>query len=675
MNGDEHRISLEELFKRIESSPQGLSSAEAARRQLQFGPNILEMKEQVPLVLKFGKHLVNFFAILLWLGSILAFISEWISPGQGNLYIGIALAGVVILNAVFTFVQEYQSEKIMESFRRMMPEMIDVLRDGVRWNIPAGRVVPGDVICLKEGDRVPADGRLVEENSLKVDHSSLTGESEPQLRKLQCTHHNILESRNMVFSGTTVQSGNGKAIVYSTGMSTQIGKIAGLTRHTEAIVSPLRFELNHFIRIISAIAIILGVTFFVISRIYGDPFLGSIIFAVGIIVANVPEGLLPTVTLALSMASRKMARRMALIKRLESVETLGSTTVICTDKTGTITENRISMNTLFVNMDERNVHEKGIDRLPGFQDVLRIAVLCNNARPGAGDGWHGDPTEAALMRFAARSTDIRELIQRNERLRESPFDSLRKRMITVNRSDGRSTAHLKGAPEVVMEKCGRILLNGQVKQMEEGLRERIMHYYERMASRGERVLALAFHDDYAGAEEDFIFAALAGMVDPPRKEVPAAVARCRAAGIKVIMVTGDYSVTAEAVARISGMVDHAKCSVMSGADLDACDGEGLREFLGREEIIFARTSPQQKLRIVRALQAMGEVVTVTGDGVNDAPALKHADMGVAMGLCGTEVAREAADMVLLDDNFATIVNAVEEGRAVFSNIKKFISYI
>jgi sodium/potassium-transporting ATPase subunit alpha len=675
MKNDEHKISLGELFERLRCQPSGLSTSEAVKRQLVYGPNSLEIKERFSLPRKFARHLVNFFAILLWLGAALSFISERLSPGQGSLYIGLALAGVVILNAVFTFIQEYHSEKIIESFRRMMPETIDVLRDGVRQRLQTREVVPGDIIYLTEGDKIPADSRLIEENSLRVDHSSLTGESEPQLRKLECTHDNILESRNMVFSGTSVQSGNGAALVYSTGMNTRIGKIAGLTKQTEDIVSPLRRELNHFIRIISAIAIILGLTFFAVSILTGDPFTASMIFAIGIIVANVPEGLLPTVTLSLSMASKKMAGRMALIKRLESVETLGSTTVICTDKTGTITENRISVNTLFLNLDERNVHERGMESLSGFREVFMISALCNNAEQDVHGNYRGDPTEIALLKYIGKLGDIQQALRENRRLREMPFDSLKKRMITVNEAADGSTAYLKGAPEVVLSKCGRLFYNGKVTALEEKDNRKILHYYERMASRGERVLGLAYNTEFSGQEEDFVFVALIGMIDPPRKEIPSAVAKCRTAGIKVIMITGDYSITAEAIAEMAGMIDRANANTITGDALDSLDDAGLQDALKREKLIFARTSPMQKLRIVKALQAMGEVVTVTGDGVNDAPALKHADMGVAMGVSGTEVAKEAADMVLMDDNFATIVNAVEEGRTVFSNIRKFIGYI
>ena len=672
---DEHKIGLEELFKRLEASAGGLTTKEADKRLFLYGPNTFEVRERNPLYRRFGKQLFNFFAILLWIGAILAFAAERLSPGGGNLYIGLAITGVVLINAIFAFIQEYESERIIESFRKMMPEKIDVLRDGVRKTIPAGRVVPGDIIFLEEGDKVPADGRLMEENSLRVDHSSLTGESEPKLRKLQCTHENILESRNMVFSGTTVQSGNGAAIVYSTGMSTHIGRLAGLTKRTDVVASPLGKELKRFIRIISTIAIAVGAIFFSVSVLSGDTLLAGMLFAIGIIVANVPEGLLPTVTLSLSMASERIARRKALIKRLESVETLGSTTVICTDKTGTITENRVSVRTLFLGMEERNVHEKWIERLEGFDELVKIAVLCNNARLVGGE-FHGDPTETALMRFAAVHAQIDRIMEENRRLKESPFDSAKRRMITFNETDGVAAAYIKGAPEVVLEKSRSLLLGGSIVQLEERHKEEIIRHYERMASRGERVLGLAWSEDATAAEDWFVVGGLAGMMDPPRKEIPEAVSRCKAAGIKVIRITGDHSTTAEAVARIAGVIDRTQQpNVMTGEDLHRCGEDELKEFLGRENIIFARTSPMQKLRIVKTLQSMGEVVTVTGDGVNDAPALKHADMGVAMGIAGTEVAREAADMVLLDDNFATIVNAIEEGRTVFSNIRKFIQYI
>lgn len=675
MHNDEHKISLEELYRRVGSSARGLSGQEVKTRQSEYGLNLLEEKKEAPLVIKFGRHLVDFFAMLLWTGAALAFVSEYLLPGEGNLYIGIALAVVVVLNAVFTFIQEYQSEKIMESFKKMMPVRVEALRDGKRQEVLAGELVPGDIVYIQEGDKIPADARIIQQNALKIDHSSLTGESEPQLRSLACTHENILESRNMLFSGTLVQSGNGTAVVFGTGMDTQIGKIAQMTKEAGSVASPLRKELNHFIRIISTIAITLGISFFIIGYLSGNRLMASIIFAIGIIVANVPEGLLPTVTLCLSMASKRMAKKMALIKNLDSVETLGSTTVICTDKTGTITENKISVNTLFMNMEERNVGEKDIGQIKGIDRLLEISVLCNNARLDDKGRYSGDPTEGSLLLFAKEHADIAALNLANERVEELPFDSKTKRMITVNRSAGGTSNYLKGAPEVVLDKCSMILIHGETFSLTDLHRSEIMLHYERLASRGERILGLAYRPGHDDTETGFIFVALAGMMDPPRREIPEAILKCRTAGIKVIMITGDYSFTAEAVARKVGMIDAGKANVLTGEELSGIDDAKLEEFLMKGNNIIARAAPADKLRIVIALQSMGEVVTVTGDGVNDAPALKNADMGVAMGIAGTEVAKEAADMVLLDDNFATIVNAVEEGRTVYSNIKRFIAYV
>ncbi len=671
---DEHKVDLSKLYSRLNAVPDGLSSEEAQKRQLEYGLNVLEEKKKKSILVRFGRHLVNFFALLLWTGAVLAFTSEYLSPGDGNLYIGIALAVVVVLNAVFTFIQEYQSEKIMESFRKMMPERINALRDGTRTELLAGEIVPGDIIYLEEGNKIPADARLLEENSLKVDHSALTGESEPQLRKIVPTHENILESRNMVFSGTLVQSGNGTALVYGTGMNTQLGKIAELTREAGEVESPLKKELNHFIKIISSIAITLGVSFFAVSFLTGNRLMASMVFAIGIIVANVPEGLLPTVTLCLSMASRNMAKRMALIKNLDSVETLGSTTVICTDKTGTITENRISVNTIYIDLDERLIHEKNVMEMPGMEMLLKISVLCNNAKLNDKDYYIGDPTEGALLLFAKDKINVEELNSRWRRIHESPFDSKTKRMITLNNDGEANVVYMKGAPEVALAMSNKILLNNEIVPFEDHHRAEIQKYYERLASRGERVLALGFKEGEGQSEDEFVFVGLVGMIDPPRKEIPEAIARCKEAGIKVIMITGDYSLTAEAIARIAGMIK-GSANIMTGEQLEKSSDDDLKEFLKKDNIIFARTSPAQKLQIVIALQALGEVVTVTGDGVNDAPAIKNADMGVAMGSIGTEVAKEASDMVLLDDNFATIVNAVEEGRTVYNNIKKFIAYI
>jgi len=678
MLNDEHKLSLEELYHRVDSSPKGLSQDEAEKRQQEYGYNIFQAKKKAPLIVRFGKHLVNFFALLLWVGAILSFTAEWIHPGEGNLYIGIALVAVIFLNAIFTFIQEYQSERIMESFEKMMPVKITVLRDGEPIEIHTKYLVPGDIILLNTGDKVPADARLIEENGLKVDNSPLTGESEPLLRKLECTHDNILESRNMVFSSTLVQAGNGKALVYKTGMETQIGQTAQLTREIKEIDSPLKKELNRFIKIISAIAIALGITFFMISLIKGDRVMACLTFAIGIIVANVPEGLLPTVTLALSMASKKMAKKKALIKNLESVETLGAATVICTDKTGTLTQNKIAVNTLLLNLKEEKADAGNLSQQSGFDKLLNIFTLCNNAVIHNDHNHHGDPIDLALLLFADKFTDINKVNHDHIRVHESPFDSKTKRMIATNKNaDNQLIAHLKGAPEVVLEKCNTLLLNGKTVRLTDEYKNEILNYYQNFASRGERVLAIAYKttETEKAIEEGFTFVALIGMLDPPRPEVPDAIKKCKEAGIKLVMITGDYSLTAEAIAKQIGMLDGDGANIMTGEELSKIDNDQLKTFLKKEDMIFARIIPIHKMRIVKVLQSMGEIVAVTGDGVNDAPALKKADMGVAMGIAGTDVAKEAAKMVLLDDNFATIVNAIQVGRTSYDNIKKFIAYI
>nr|WP_321497916.1 cation-transporting P-type ATPase [uncultured Methanolobus sp.] len=673
--GDEHHISLEEILKRLNTTETGLSSQEAEKRAESCGRNIFEEMGKESLVIKFLKQFKNFFSLLLLFGSILSFIAEWLDPGQGNIFIAIALLGVVILNGSFTFVQEYQAERIMASFRNLIPPKARVIRDGEIKEILATDIVVGDVIYLEEGDKIPADGRLVEENSLKVDNSPITGEAEPQLRSLDCTHPNILECRNMVFSGTLVQTGNGKALVFGTGSDTQIGKLAALTEQTASVDTPIRRELNHFIKIISAIAIFLGISFFLIGYLIQDTFLANLIFAIGIIVANVPEGLLPTVTLALSLASKRMAKRNALIKQLESVETLGSTTVICTDKTGTLTQNKMAIHSVYTGSGPLNVEKKA----KPSEMLLRVATICNNSRlTDEKPGYKGDPTEGSLLVYASGFTDINAMKNDYPRVAEYPFDSKKQRMqVICSTPAGDMEAYLKGAPEVILEMCSHVLVNDTEETLDEDEKRKLEEEHLEMAKKGERVLAFAYRKAQQSTEyeDEFVFLGFAGAVDPPRPEAREAIRKCHLAGIKVVMITGDHPVTARSIAANVGLTDdHEEPVLITGAELEELSTEELSQRLKAPSIVFARTSPVQKLKIVQAFQEAGEIVTMTGDGVNDAPAMKNADMGVAMG-SGTDVAREAADMVLLDDNFATIVNAIEEGRTVFDNIKKFIAYI
>lgn len=673
--GDEHRVSLEEILKRLGATTEGLSTEEANRRIDLCGRNVFEETGKQSLLVRYFKQYKNFFSLLLLFGSILSFIAEWLDPGQGNIFIAIALLGVVILNGTFTFIQEYQAERIMASFKNLIPPKTKVLRDGEITEILATDIVVGDIIFLEEGDKVPADGRLIEENSLKVDNSPITGEAEPQLRSLDCTHPNILECRNMVFSGTLVQTGNGKAIIFGTGSDTQIGKLAALTEQTTSVDTPIRRELNDFIKIISAIAIFLGISFFIVGFLIQDTFLANLIFAIGIIVANVPEGLLPTVTLALSLASKRMAKRNALIKQLESVETLGSTTVICTDKTGTLTQNKMAIHSVYTGSGMLDVENKS--KPPEM--LLRVATICNNSRlTEENPGYKGDPTEGSLLVYASEFTDIEKLKDDYPRASEYPFDSKKQRMQVICKTpEGAMETYMKGAPEVILDMCTHTLVNGKEETLDDKGKKDLAAEHLEMAKRGERVLSFAYRkaDSVKEYEDGFVFLGFAGAVDPPRPEASEAIRKCHLAGIKVVMITGDHPVTARSIAATVGLTsDHEEPVLITGAELEELSTEELSQRLKAPSIVFARTSPVQKLKIVQAFQEAGEIVTMTGDGVNDAPAMKNADMGVAMG-SGTDVAREAADMVLLDDNFATIVNAIEEGRTVFDNIKKFIAYI
>lgn len=672
---DPHKIPLAELALHLNSSTVGLSETQASQRLRQYGPNKLAVAKETPEFVKFLAQFRNIFVYLMIAGAGLAFFADYLQPNPEDRYIGIALLAVVFINALFTYVQEHQSERIMESFRNMLPSTITVQRDNLLRQVDAMSIVPGDVVYLQEGDKIPADGRLIEVNQLKVDHSALTGESEPQLRQLDFSHEQLLESRNMVFSGTLVQSGNGKALIYATGMQTQIGLLAQLTKEIEGVETPIRKEIKHFILVISVIAIILGCLFFVASVWMGKPLIASLVFAIGIIVANVPEGLLPTVTLALSMASRRMAEKKALVRHLEAVETLGSTTVICTDKTGTLTQNKMQVTSLVLNQFECSAFQSGLAQIAGFDAALRVMVLCNNAVL-SGKTLLGDPTEGALLQFAHQFNSVEAIGLEYPRIYERPFDSASKHMLTRHSTQDQDFLELlKGAPEVVFAKCQYHLTNSKPQLFDESARQQAERIYQRMAARGERVLALAMRNTREEAldEDGFVFLGLVGMVDPPRPEVADAIEKCRSAGIRVFMITGDYHITAEALARQVGLFT-GDGRIVLGSELKSMTDEALSALLEHKELIFARTTPVQKLQIVIALQHKSHVVTVTGDGVNDAPALKNADMGVAMGLAGTEVAKEAAKIVLMDDNFATIVAAIEEGRTIYANIKKFIVY-
>jgi potassium/sodium efflux P-type ATPase len=694
------------VYRLLATGLGGLPPDEAERRLYRFGPNAIREVRRAPLVLKFLANFTHLMAVLLWVGGIVAFAAQMPQ-------LGVAIWMVNVINGAFSFWQEFKAERATEALRRMLPSFARVVRGGEDQRVAAEALVPGDLMLLAEGDHISADARLVEAAELRIDQSTLTGESHPVRKTAEAVLQPELtrvELPNLVFAGTSVAAGTGRAVVVATGMRTEFGKIAGLTQTLRDELSPLQQEMVQVTRAVTIIAVAIGALFFALAvALAGIDLAEGFVFAMGMIVAFVPEGLLPTVTLALAMGVQRMAGRHALVKRLSAVETLGCTSVICTDKTGTLTQNEMTVREIWVAGRRISVTGVGYDPsgeiltgeilggsqpvIPGEdRDLLRMltaAALCSNARllpPNGGDSrWTvlGDPTEAALL-VAARKAGLDPEVEarRLPRHREVPFESRRKRMSTVHRTGAGSVAFVKGAPRETLALCTSMVRNGAERPLDDGERRQIEQAIDDYARGGLRVLAVAERRlpldlitlTSEVIERDLTFLGLVAMMDPPRAEVADAVAKCHRAGIRIVMITGDYGLTAESIARRIGIIRGDAPRIVAGSDLDAMDDRVLREAL-REEVIFARVAPEHKLRVVTALQAGGHVVAVTGDGVNDAPALKKANIGVAMGIAGTDVAKEAADIILTDDNFASVVNAVEEGRAVYANIKKFATYI
>jgi sodium/potassium-transporting ATPase subunit alpha len=668
-----------QLFEALDSGPHGLTTAEAMARRARFGSNSIRFHRARSPWLMLIREFWALFPLLLLAAAVLAFIADTLSPGEGYQLIGIALLGVVILNALVSFVQNYRVEKLMLSFLDYIPKEVALLRDDERALRDAVDVVPGDILFVQEGDKISADGVFLAGERLLVDESILTGESEP-VDKV------VLEERvtdtSRARSGATVMRGNGRILVVATGRSTGLGAISDLSRRVEQDLTPMQLELRDFVRKITWLALGIGGFFFVVGHVIGNPFWTNLIFAIGIIVANVPEGLLPTVTLALTQSSVRMGRRNALVKQILSVETLGSTTVICTDKTGTLTRNRLHVESLFLGLETLDdLSRAAADPAVDLDAVIEVMALCNDAivsDAAVGDvaQFHGDPTETALATFVEAHGGYLAWRERFARIGGQPFDAETKLMSVISRArDGALRMSVKGAPEMVIERCDQLLVEGRWRRTTSEDRARLLEQADRYARQGLRVLALASRavDGEGEAIEQLRFIALVALVDPPRPEVPAAVAACGSAGIRIIVMSGDKGETVAYIARRLGIVRHPR--IIEGKELAELSSDALAAALRDEEVVFARIAPEQKLDIVDALKAMGEVVAMTGDGVNDAPALKRADIGVAMGKRGTDVAKEASDIILLDDNFATIVEAVKEGRAVYENIRKFITYI
>jgi sodium/potassium-transporting ATPase subunit alpha len=671
-----HHLTVDDAFASLRSGPDGLTADEVQRRLAEYGRNEIERVRGESLTLRFLKGFAHFFAIILWVAAALAFFAAWREPGQGMAMLAFAILGVIVVNGVFSFWQEFRAERAVAALQRLIPHQVKVQRAGNVAQISAPELVPGDVVLLEEGDNVPAECRVVEAFGVRVNNATITGESLPHSRDPEPSDEDdFMQSHNVLLAGTSLVSGQAKALVFATGMHTAFGQIAHLTQTAREPISPLQREIMRLSRLVAVLALAPGALFFFIGNSIGISFWQNLTFAIGIIVALVPEGLLPEVTLALAMGSQRMARRNALIRHLPAVETLGSATVICTDKTGTLTENRMSARRLFIG---GKFYEPRADHLAEtHRRFFECALFCEDVKPTSGGGLLGDPMEIALVQMARAALRNGGELPRAD---EIPFDAMRRRMSTLHRASDGLVLFTKGAPEVVLELCRGTHGNSGSQPLTDELKREFIRAQEAMAAEGLRVLALAHRRvpdgcPREGLEHDLVLDGLVGLEDPPRAEVPAAIAKCHEAGIKVIMVTGDHPRTALAIAREIGLVKSATVSVITGPQLQRLSNTQLQLALDEREILFARVAADQKMRIVSALKRKGHVVAVTGDGVNDAPALKKADIGISMGLCGTDVAREAADMILLDDNFASIVAAVEEGRAVFANIRKFLVYV
>ncbi|HEX3020161.1 MAG TPA: HAD-IC family P-type ATPase [Chitinispirillaceae bacterium] len=703
-------LTVDQVFQELSTGYKGLTEEDASSRLKEYGPNLLKQKKGSPLLKKFIYNFVNLLALLMWAGAALAFTIDLST-------IGWAIILVIIINALFSFWQEFKAEKAIEALRDLIPSFARVIRNGKEEKVHSANVVPGDVVIFDEGDNIPADSRLITTHELRVDNSVFSGESRPGYKTSDMFHHTEefvwTEMPNLVFAGTSVVSGNGSAVIIATGMSTEIGKIATLTQSVKEELSPLQKEINKLTKIIAVVASALGLVFLFIGTWVAHLSLAaSILFALGIILGNVPEGLLPTVTLSLAVAVQRMSKRNVLIKKLSSVETLGSTNVICTDKTGTLTTNQISVRKIWI--DNKVVEISGTSYEPSGEfrwtgngrnkvpdsffnrlDVTMMAqtsILCSTANLFAPspDKKHwaisGDPTEGALLVLAGKANySTAQQRETYPLLKRFPFESIRKRMSSIHAFPGKiKRAFVKGSPKEMLSLCNYILINQQPIPINESHKKELSNVIDSMARDGLRILALAYRDiegqtdlnklTNEDVERDLTFIGITAMYDPPRPEVEGAISLCREAGIRVVMITGDYEITALSIARHVGIVTSEKAKVITGTALAAMSDDQLVDEL-KNEVVFARVNPEHKFRIVKAFKSLGNIVAVTGDGVNDAPALKRADIGIAMGVRGTDVAKEAADMILSDDNFASIVAGIEEGRAVFDNIRKFITYI
>lgn len=734
----EHKETSAYVVNRLRTDPtHGLDSQEAQVRLEKYGLNVLSPPLQKPLWRKLLAHFTDFFSLMLQFAAMLCLIAFFTEPSElMHLYLGVFIYSVVILTSLFSFVQQFKSDQTLKQFRNFLPPQATVFRDGGKTCVvEASNLVVGDVVQVKLGDKIPADLRILKSNCFTVDNSSLTGESEPIELDTDMSTLNPLEARNLAFFGCSAVDGSCTGVVIATGDATVFGEIARLTSRAEEEQgrTTLQHDIHHFVINISVFAVAVGLFFFVVGVLRGTPFMHNLVYSIGIIVSNIPEGLLATVTVSLTASARRMARRSILVKQLDAVETLGSTTVICSDKTGTLTKNRMNVSHIAYGGKVESFHSSwkpsssdsagstGDGEADCLTSLIYGASLCSTAVFDAMDlscypektidarKISGDASEAGILRFTESIHSTTEFRQTHGLVATIPFNSKNKYMATVHKcpdSDLLLRVVVKGAPEIVLSRSVSLLSKDGMRDLIPQDRELIQSQMTYLASRGERVLAYAEQklspqqaalilergDSNPNLEDiptsDLCFVGLISLTDPPREGVPEAVQTCKNAGIKVIMVTGDHHETARSIAQQVGIITReiaagenfrtaqskADAVVVKGNEIYELDEESWTQILSHDEVVFARTSPHQKLEIVQNLQRMGEIVTVTGDGCNDAPALKQANTGVAMGISGSDVSREAANIVILDDHFASIVNGVEEGRLIFDNLKKSIAY-
>jgi len=689
-------MKIEEALHTLNAKLGGLSSEDAKKRLQEYGSNELKKEKRKSHILLFFEQFKNILIIIL-------LIATGLSLALGEVYNAIVIISIIIVSAALGFAQEHRAEKALEALKKMTAPTALVLRDGKEIQIQARDIVPGDILLFSTGDKVAADARIIEAINLKVDEAPLTGESYSVDKDSKPVEDEtpVSDRRNMVFTGTAVVHGRGRGVVTATGMNTEFGKIAEMVQVTEAEETPLEKRMSHIGKWLVIISIIVCVTVAIFGIARGYPALTMVLWGVSLAVAAVPEALPAVVTGALALGIHRMAKENSIVRRLPAVETLGCASVICADKTGTMTKGEMTVQMVYVNGKRVKVTGTGYEPQGEFffennkldpskenelYALFKVATLCNDAKlEKAGEKWivKGDPTEGALLAAAAKAGLWKEEAEKKEpRVGEIPFSSERKRMTTVHEIPGKGkVVYMKGAPEVVLKYCTKIYINGSARRLTEGDRAKILKVNEEMAAQALRNLGFAYKDlpEMASSfgeedEKDFIFIGTMGMIDPPREEARDAIRLCKSAGIKVVMITGDHKLTAMAVARELGLIDKNGGKVLTWEELDKLSDRDLAKIV-EDVAVYARVSPEHKVRIVKALKQKGHICAMTGDGVNDAPALKMADIGISMGITGTEVTKEASDMVLADDNFATIVKAVKEGREIYGNIKKYLTYL